>query len=142
MERLRLPRRIGAARARQLLADAIYPTALALGEPAAALTQRWLALPETRYLRTAALRERLAGPVGPVDRGDPGGRLRLRHGEGQALLELERGWCAQGACAVCPLGRLARPTTHAAPRLPHRPTALIPSLNVPARGGAGSGGPD
>ena len=142
VERLRLSRRIGAARARQLLADAVYPAALALGglgglgalgEPAAALTQRWLGLPETRYLRTAALRERL---VGPVDRSDPGGRLRLRHGEAQALLELERGWCAQGACAVCPLGRMsrrARPGAGAA----RRPSALIPSLNVPAQRGAG-----
>ncbi len=123
VERLRLPRRIGVARARQLLADAIYPAAIALGAPPEAIARRWLALPEARYLRTAALRERLAGPANGA------GGLRLRHGEAQALLELERGWCAQGACAVCPLGRLAREAPHSALRR----AALIPSLNVPAR---------
>ena len=120
VERLRLPGQIGAARARQLLADGIYPSAIALGASdalAAAIERHWLELPETRYLRTAALRGRLNAARSPD-------APKCRHGEAQALLELERGWCAQGACAVCPLGRLAREGP--------RPAALIPSLNVPA----------
>ena len=119
VERLRLPGRIGASRARQLLADDIYPAAIALGASdalAAAIERRWLELPETRYLRTAALRGRLDAARCPD-------APKRRHGEAQALLELEHGWCAQGACAVCPLGRLARESP--------RPPALIPSLNVP-----------
>lgn len=118
VERLRLPGQIGAGRARQLLADGIYPAALALGASdalAAAIERRWLELPETRYLRTAALRGRLDAARRPD-------APKRRHGEAQALLELERGWCAQGACAVCPLGRLAREGP--------RPAALIPSLNI------------
>ena len=118
IERLRLPGGIGAGRARQLLADGVYPAALALGASnalAAAIERRWLDLPETRYLRTAALRGRL-------DAARRSDTPKRRHGEAQALLELERGWCAQGACAVCPLGRLAREGP--------RPPALIPSLNI------------
>ena len=118
IERLRLPGRIGAGRARQLLADGVYPAALALsasGAWSAAIERRWLELPETRYLRTAALRGRLDAAHSPD-------APKRRHGEAQALLELERGWCAQGACAVCPLGRLAREGP--------RPPALIPSLNI------------
>ena len=116
---LRLPRLLGAGRARQLLADAIYPAAIALGGPRAAIEQRWRGLAETRYLRTAALRGRLAAQNGAA--------LHWRHGEAQALLELERGWCAQGACAVCPLGRLAgKHSKHAGGG------ALIPSLNLHA----------
>lgn len=117
VERLRLPQRLGPTRARQLLADAIYPAALALGEPPASIERRWRNLPERRYLRTAALRERLTKPAAPA------GAPRFRHGEAQALLELEQVWCAQAACAVCPLGRLAREAP--------RPAALIPSLNIP-----------
>ena len=117
VERLRLPHRLGPARARQLLADAIYPAALALGEPPTSIERRWRNLPERRYLRTAALRERLTKPAAPTS------APRFRHGEAQALLELERVWCAQAACAVCPLGRLSREAP--------RPAALIPSLNIP-----------
>ena len=108
---LRIPRLLGPARARQLLADAVYPAALALNPPnPAELERRWLNLPAVRYQRTDPLRERLCP-------------LPFRHGEAQALLDLERAWCAQAACAVCPLARLA-------PERP-RPTALIPSLNLP-----------
>ena len=117
---LRIPRLLGPARARQLLADAVYPAALTLSalsalnppDPAAAaeLERRWLNLPAVRYQRTDPLRERLRP-------------LPFRHAEAQALLDLERAWCAQAACAVCPLARLA-------PERP-RPAALIPSLNLP-----------
>ena len=113
-EALRIPQRLGPARARQLLADAIYPAALVLGAPPDQIERRWLALPETRYLRTAALRQRL--------RALPQRHART-HAHAQALLDLERRWCAQAACAVCPLGRLSRETT--------RTTTLIPSLNLP-----------
>ena len=112
---LRIPRLIGPTRARQLLADAVYPAAIALGAleappaAAAAIERRWLNLPPTRYRRTEALRERL-------------GAIPVRHGEAQALLDLERTRCAQGACAACPLGRLAREHP--------RPPALIPSPNI------------
>ena len=118
VELLRIPQRLGSARSRQLLADAVYPAALALGEPPGPIVQRWLSLPAVRYLRTDPLRDRLSSPGAP-------GALRWRHGEAQALLELEHGWCRQGACAVCPLGRLNR-----ARRPP--PGALIPSLNLPS----------
>ena len=118
VELLRIPQRLGPARSRQLLADAIYPTALALGEPPGPIAQRWLSLPAARYLRTDPLRDRLSSH-------DAHGALRWRHGETQALLELERGWCRQGACAICPLGRLNR--AHRPP-----PGALIPSLNLPS----------
>ena len=110
-EALRIPRLLGPARARQLLADAVYPAALALNAPnPVEIERRWLNLPAARYQRTDPLRERLRP-------------LPFRHAEAQALLDLERAWCAQAACAVCPLGRLA-------PERP-RPAALIPSLNLP-----------
>ena len=118
VELLRIPQRLGPARSRQLLADAVYPAALALGEPPGPIAQRWLSLPAARYLRTDPLRDRLSSH-------DAHGALRWRHGETQALLELERGWCRQGACAICPLGRLNR--AHRPP-----PGALIPSLNLPS----------
>ncbi len=132
-EQLRLPGRIGPARARRLLADGVYPAALALcelGEStalSAAIERRWLELPETRYLRTAALRERLDAAPQPAHQ--PSSAPKRRHGEAQALLELEHGWCAQGACAVCPLGRLAYPARDRPPR-----AVLIPSLNVAGGG--------
>ena len=107
---LRIPRLIGPTRARQLLADAVYPAAIALDAPTeAAIERRWLSLPPTHYQRTEALRERLCA-------------IPFRHGEAQALLDLERAWCAQGACAACPLGRLAREHP--------RPPTLIPSPNI------------
>ncbi len=120
VELLRIPRRLGPARSRQLLADAVYPAALALGEPPGPIGQRWLSLPAARYLRTDPLRDRLS----PREVAGAPGALRWRHAGAQALLELEHGWCRQGACAVCPLGRLNR-----ARRPP--PGALVPSLNLP-----------
>ena len=121
VELLRIPQRLGPARSRQLLADAVYPAALALGEPPGPIAQRWLSLPAARYLRTDPLRDRLSSYKAA---GAPGA-LRWRHGEAQALLELEHGWCRQGACAICPLGRLNRTRRPA-------PGALIPSLNLPS----------
>lgn len=107
---LQIARLLGPIRARQLLADAIYPAAIALGEPSEPLERRWRSLPAARYQRTDPLRERLSAA------------RCWQHGEAQALLELERAWCRNGACAVCPLGRLAASRS--------RP-AIIPSLNIP-----------
>ena len=85
---LRIPGLLGDGRARQLLADAVYPLTGAWA--------RWLGLPGARYQRTDELRERL------------GDGLRWRHPQTQALLELEQTRCRQWACAICPLGALAR----------------------------------
>ncbi len=85
---LRIPGQLGAGRARQLLADAVYPLTGAWA--------RWLELPGARYRRTDELRERM------------GDGLRWRHPQTQALLELEQTRCRQWACAICPLGALAR----------------------------------
>ena len=85
--RLQIPQLLGAGRARQVLADAVYPLFGAW--------QRWRSLPGARYQRTDDLRQRLAGLP------------RWRHAQTQALLELERTRCRPGACALCPLARLA-----------------------------------
>ena len=85
---LRIPRLLGAGRAVQLLADAVYPLT--------GCWQRWRELPAVRYRRSDELRERL------------GERLRWRHPHSQALLELEQSRCLQGACRICPLAALAR----------------------------------
>ena len=110
-EQLRIPRRLGPARARQLLADAIYPFAYAF--------DAWNQLPGVRYQRTEALRERLESPAGSET-----SAFGWRHPHTQALLELERQRCRHGACAACPLarlGRLRRPASASG--------GLIPSLN-------------
>ena len=106
-EALRLPRLLGAERARQLLVDVVYPLAwarsAALGPQ---LSARWLALPGARYGRTQPLRRRLErGGLGP-----------WRNGATQALLHLERSYCRNGACAVCPLAALGRSGPAAAAR--------------------------
>lgn len=106
---LRIPRRLGASRARQLLADAIYPFNYGF--------EAWSQLPGGRYRRTDALRERLEPDS---ERADDG--VRWRHPQTQALLELERQRCRHGACAACPLARLARSSGVAG-------GGLVPSLN-------------
>ncbi|MXX32516.1 MAG: DUF2851 family protein [Chloroflexi bacterium] len=88
VDELRIEGLLGAGRATQLLADAVYPLTGAW--------ERWLELPGVRYRRTDELRERM------------GGELRWRHPETQALLELEQTRCRQWACAICPIGVLAR----------------------------------
>ena len=110
-EELRIPRRLGPARARQLLADAIYPFAYAF--------DAWSQLPGVRYQRTEALRERLEPSAG----GEAAG-FGWRHPHTQALLELERQRCRHGACAACPLARLGRLRRSASTS-----GGLIPSLN-------------
>ena len=94
---LRIPKLLGRTRALQTLADAVYPTALANGDAAAApaALQGWFALPAARYQRTDDLRERLTALP------------EWSHPETQALLDLERSWCRQGACSICPLARTA-----------------------------------
>ena len=93
---LRVPRLLGAERARQLLVDAAYPFALARA-PDAELIGAWQRLGGARYGRTQALRARLAA----------GGLGDWRNASTQALLGLERCYCRAGACAVCPLARAA-----------------------------------
>ena len=93
---LRVPRLLGDERARQLLVDAAYPFALARA-PREELAVAWERLGGARYGRTEALRGRLR----------EGGLRRWRNGATQALLSLERCYCRSGACAVCPLARLA-----------------------------------
>ena len=110
-EQLRIPRRLGPARARQLLADAIYPFAYAF--------DAWSRLPGVRYQRTEVLRERLESPAGSEKPG-----FGWRHPHTQALLELERHRCLHGACAACPLARLGRVRSPASAS-----DGLIPSLN-------------
>ncbi|MCY3918992.1 MAG: hypothetical protein OXG38_04165, partial [Chloroflexi bacterium] len=93
---LQVPRLLGEERARQLLVDAAYPFALAWA-PQGELAAAWGRLGGARYGRTEALRERLRA----------GGLRGWRNGSTQALLSLERCYCRAGACAVCPLARLA-----------------------------------
>ena len=84
---------LGGQRATQLLVDAAYPFALAAApRDASRLERRWLALPGARYGRTEALRGRLT----------EAGLRDWRNGSTQGLLDLERGYCARGAAAVCP----------------------------------------
>ena len=94
---LRIARRLGPARAAQLLADAVYP--LTGAWPA------WSQLPGARYLRTAELRERLTDAPAGAER--PRAGVAWRHPQTQALLELERTRCRQWACQICPLAALA-----------------------------------
>ena len=108
---LRIPRQLGVARARQLLADAIYPFSYAL--------DAWNHLPAVHYQRTDALRQRLEPDTEPAE-----SALNWRHPHSQALLELERQRCRHGACAACPLARLSR-SSHPA----SQETSLTPSLN-------------
>ena len=93
---LHVPRLLGEERARQLLVDAAYPFALARA-PGGELAGAWERLGGARYGRTEALRGRLGA----------GGLRAWRNGSTQALLSLERCYCRSGACAVCPLARLA-----------------------------------
>ena len=93
---LQAPRLLGEERARQLLVDAAYPFALAWA-PSGDLAGAWERLGGARYGRTEALRGRLRA----------GGLRGWRNGSTQALLSLERCYCRAGACAVCPLARLA-----------------------------------
>ncbi len=104
LESLRVAKLLGRERSRQLLVDVCYPLALAFGDhrgraaDGELLARRWLRLAPTRYARTDALRSRLI----------ESGLRDWRNGTSQALLDLERDYCAAGACAVCPLARLAR----------------------------------
>lgn len=87
---LRIAKRLGPARAAQLLADAVYPLT-------GSWTQ-WSRIAGARYRRTNELRERIE--CGAVD------QLAWRHPQTQALLELERTRCRQLACRICPLAAL------------------------------------
>ncbi len=108
---LRIPHRLGTARARQLLADAIYPFSYAF-EP-------WSQLPPACYQRTDALRDRLEPETEHAE-----STFNWRHPHTQALLELERHRCRHGACAACPLARLSRSS-----RAATASGGLTPSLN-------------
>ena len=92
---LRISGQLGRGRALQLLADAVYPLTHA--------GTHWLELPAVRYQRTDELRARLSSSGRTSDRA----LLRWRHPHSQALLDLERVRCRQGACRVCPLAALA-----------------------------------
>ena len=87
---LRIAKRLGPARAAQLLADAVYPLT-------GSWTQ-WSRIAGARYRRTNELRERIE--CGAVN------HLAWRHPQTQALLELERTRCRQLACRICPLAAL------------------------------------
>ena len=89
---LRIARRLGPARATQLLADAVYPLTGAW--------RQWARLPGARYRRTDNLRDRLDGPQGVS--------FGWQHPHTQALLELEQTRCRQWACRICPLAALVR----------------------------------
>ena len=102
---LRVPGSLGAERARQILVDAVYPLASSQGAGEEALAG-WLRLGGARYQRTAVLRDQL----------QQGGLQVWRNGETQALLSLERCYCRAGACAVCPIARLARGRLARGPR--------------------------
>ncbi len=122
------PGLIGPARAARLAGDFAAPFALAAAAsgPAerARIAELWLDGPDDRHLRTAALRARVAAAAP-----ESGRRARA-----QALLDLEAGWCAHGACAVCPLGALAGPPP---PRRPGLPRPPVPSPNRPRDQAAG-----
>lgn len=87
---LRIAKRLGPARATQLLADAVYPLTGSWAQ--------WTRLAGARYRRTDELRERIEGNAV-----DP---FAWRHPQTQALLELERTRCRQLACRICPLAAL------------------------------------
>ena len=128
---LRAPRLLGAERARQLLVDAAYPFALAWA-PDADLVGAWQRLGGARYGRTQALRARLAA----------GGLGDWRNGSTQALLGLERCYCRAGACAVCPLARVAglRPGRAPLPSPNAGPEGPLPSSNAGPEGPLGGRG--
>ena len=128
---LRAPRLLGAERARQLLVDAAYPFALAWA-PDADLIGAWQRLGGARYGRTQALRARLAA----------GGLGDWRNGSTQALLGLERCYCRAGACAVCPLARVAglRPGRAPLPSPNAGPEGPLPSSNAGPEGPLGGRG--
>ena len=94
---LRISGQLGAARATQLLADAVYPL---VGAEA-----QWSLLPGVRYQRTDELRERLGG-AGDGRAGVSGDGFSWKHPHTQALLELEQTRCRHGACRICPLAGL------------------------------------
>lgn len=143
---LLLPGLIGPARAARIAGDFAAPFALAAlaaggldpgglggGEPPAERIARlWLDGPDARHLHTRALRGRIEAMLPPDSRGS--------RSRSQALLELERGWCAHGACAICPVAALAgrgpgRPAS--APLSEYaRPRPPVPSPNL---GGSDAG---
>ena len=129
---LLVPGLIGPARAARIAGDFAAPFALASAGPGdrGTIAALWLDGPDDRHLRTAALRARVAAAAP-----ESGRRARA-----QALLDLEAGWCAHGACAACPLGALAGPPP-APPGLPRPP---VPSPNRPRAQAAGekTAGPD
>ena len=131
---LRLPGVLGRERARQILVDAAYPLALSRGD-AAQLVGDWLRLGGARYRRTAALRDRLQA----------GGLQTWRNGETQALLSLERCYCRAGACAVCPIARLARgrpaPGPRPSPNADFGPAEPVAVAAVAVGGAVVAGGP-
>ncbi len=158
---LLLPGLIGPARAARIAGDFAAPFALAAlaagaldpgglggGEPPAARIARlWLDGPDARHLRTRTLRGRIEAMLPPDSRG-----TRARS---QALLELERGWCAHGACAICPVAALVgrgpgRPASaplaeYARPRPPVPSPNLGPdagSIGAQAAAGEKTAGPD
>ena len=92
---------LGRERARQLLVDVSYVVALA-ARPVeqARLADAWMGLGGGRYQCSEPLRRRL---------GADGLECR-RNGQTQALLEVERCYCRQGACAICPLVAGRSPT--------------------------------
>jgi len=96
---IRNPGLIGVGRARQLLVDLCYPLALALAASVREVTRlcdAWSALGAARYGKTDPLRQRL----------EVGGLSMRPNGCSQSLLALERDYCREGACAICPLARL------------------------------------
>ncbi len=114
IEALRIPGLIGIGRARQLLVDLCYPLAVAFApsnHEAMRLSQAWIHLGAARYGRTELLRRRLELNGVPV----------RRNGCSQGLLALERDYCREGACAICPLARLSRGPSR---------TGALPSTNL------------
>ncbi|HJN92326.1 MAG TPA: hypothetical protein QGF05_06330, partial [Dehalococcoidia bacterium] len=100
--------------ARQLLVDLCYPLAVAFApsnHEAMRLSQAWIHLGAARYGRTELLRRRLELNGVPV----------RRNGCSQGLLALERDYCREGACAICPLARLSRGPSR---------TGALPSTNL------------
>lgn len=95
---LRIAGKLGAARAIQLLADAVYPLTGAW--------RQWTLLPGARYLRTDELRARIHSSTVAGQAARRG--FAWRHPHTQALLELERTRCRHWACRICPLAALDR----------------------------------
>ena len=91
---LQIAQLLGRERARQLLVDVGYVVALAARpDDQVRLMDAWMGLGGARYHASEALRRRLTTD----------GFAGWRNGHTQALLEVERCYCRQGACAICPL---------------------------------------